>query len=771
MPNPAVAVIARWEWARRWRSLVTLGVAGGLLGGLVIGGAVLARRTTSAPARLYATAAPGDVHLRLFDTDLATQAVALPAVDASWTGGVAVGRMEGAPSLQYSGVVAPLTATSPLVHPVVLEGRAPDPARRDEAMITESMAERAGFAVGDRVTLAMLSAEEIFQFDTGFGDPDGPTLDLTIVGVMRVPPGLFDGTPLLTTPAFAAAHRDLFSGFDVRVRLRDGPAGADAFIEEVTHRADPGGDATPDDFALVDASQPRLGTDELQHSSRVLFAGLIAAVVVAGLAVAAAMAEAWSRHHGAQRATQRTEAALGLPSGQRVLARILPAAAAAAIGGLVAAVVGAGASWMEPVGSLWRVEPHRGWRLDVAAVVVGGAAVLTVMLALAAATAWRAGRNDADAAVAPTGRRLRFVPTRRGWPLAGAAFALSGDGRRHVPVRMSIVACVVGIAGLAASMTFSASLDRLVQTPERWGWNADFVIADVDDGVIGELLADPRLAGVSDVYSGDVVIDGRPTSAYAVRKRQGDTGWVLQRGRQPAAPTEVVLGPKLAAQLGVVVGDRVIAAGVTYAVVGLGLGPNANLEPLGTSALFSFEGLSQAATTNFFREALVQVAPGHDVDGVVAAYAAYEVAPRTLPAAVRDVSELGSLPTLLGAFLAALAAIALLHALVVTVGGRARDLAVLRALGATPRESGLAVVAMALTSAVVGVLGGVPLGAAAARLLWGEVARSIGVRADVAVTSRLVLVPVVALVGAVLLAAVPASRAASRRTGSALRSG
>jgi hypothetical protein len=370
------------------------------------------------------------------------------------------------------------------------------------------------------------------------------------------------------------------------------------------------------------------------------------------------------------------------------------------------------------------------------------------------------------------GRRLRVVPSRRGWPLAGAAFALTaGDGRRHVPVRMSLIGCVVGVAGLVGGATFSASLDRLVDTPNRWGWNADFGIADVDDATVAAAVADPRLSAVSDLYSAEVSIAGRPSDAYAVRKRSGDAGWVLQQGRQPASPTEVVLGAKLANQLGLRVGDRVEAGDAAFTVVGLGLGPAANLETLGTSALFSYDGLSAVATTSLFREALVQVAPGADRDAVLADYGDRELTVRALPAAVRDVSEVGSLPVLLGVFLALLAAIALLHALVVTGASRARDLAVLQALGATPRESGLAMVAMSVTMALVGVIGGVPLGFGLARLLWGEVARSLGVRGDVAVPVSILPLVLGAVVVAVLLAAVPAWRAARQQPGRVLRTG
>src|SRR5690242_6289581 len=140
MANPAVAVIARWEWARRWRALLVLGVAGGLLGGLVVAGALLTRRTISAPARLHQAVAPGDVHLRIFDAGVVDEVRRLPDVTAAWVAGVGVGRVAGGDGLRYAGVIAPLAATDRLVRPVVVGGRAADPANPDEVVVAETIA-------------------------------------------------------------------------------------------------------------------------------------------------------------------------------------------------------------------------------------------------------------------------------------------------------------------------------------------------------------------------------------------------------------------------------------------------------------------------------------------------------------------------------------------------------------------------------------------------------------------------------------------------------
>lgn len=771
MPSPATVAIARREWSQHRRSFVVLGVLGGLVGGLVVAGAALTHRTVTAPERLLETTALGDAHVRIFG-DLVDDVVGLPEVRESWVGGVSVARVEDHPSLEYFGIVSPIDESA-LFDPVVVRGRAADPGRDDEVMMTEDASQRSGFEPGDTLRLAMLTPEEVQQFDTGFGEPDGPTVELSVTGIIRVPPGVFAGSPVVGTRAFAERTAEVRLGYDVFVTLRRGDASVPSFVAG----ADALGQAEAavrgvQDFPPLEVDRPRDGTEALLRSSRVLFGGLIAAVVVAALAVIAALGQAWARHHGVGAHTQRIESALGLPTGGRVAARTLPAAGSALIAGFVAASVGVAGSALEPVGSLGRSEPQRGFRVDTGIVVAGALAVAVVMVAVAALTALRAGRRpvgDGSAAVGRLPRRL--LPRRGGWAFAGATFALSSGGtRRHVPVKVALVGGVVGVAGIVGSATFAASLDRLTSTPARYGWNADFQIADITDEIAADVVADPRLSEVADVVSSSITVAGRSESAFEIERIRGDAGWVMWEGRVPTTADEIAIGPRLAERLGVEIGDDVPIEDRTMRVVGIGLGPLVNNEGLGMSVLLGPGGMRMLSDVNPFREALVTVAPGEDRDEVIESYRRYELTVRTLPEEVRNVAELGSLPAVLGLFLALLAAIALVHALFVTTRQRAKDLAVMRAIGATPRHAGLTVVAMAVSTAGVGFVFGVPLGVALARLLWGEIAASIGVRGDVAVPLTTVLELAVALAAAVLIAIVPARRAGRLDPGQELRS-
>ena len=75
-----------------------------------------------------------------------------------------------------------------------------------------------------------------------------------------------------------------------------------------------------------------------------------------------------------------------------------------------------------------------------------------------------------------------------------------------------------------------------------------------------------------------------------------------------------------------------------------------------------------------------------------------------------------ALPRALAAFLAVLAALAVVHALVSTVRMRRQDLAVLRTLGFERRQLGSTLVWQATTIGVVGLAVGVPLGLVVGRM-------------------------------------------------------
>jgi ABC-type antimicrobial peptide transport system permease subunit len=144
--------------------------------------------------------------------------------------------------------------------------------------------------------------------------------------------------------------------------------------------------------------------------------------------------------------------------------------------------------------------------------------------------------------------------------------------------------------------------------------------------------------------------------------------------------------------------------------------------------------------------------------------------PAALPTAVVSLGDLRSLPVALGVFFALLASATVAHALVTTVRRRRQELAVMRSIGLTRRQSRVAIGWQATLIAAAGLVIGVPLGIITGRLVWRWLAHSFPVvyvppLAAVAV----VLVVPAAIALANLLAAWPARAAARIRPAEALR--
>ena len=128
------------------------------------------------------------------------------------------------------------------------------------------------------------------------------------------------------------------------------------------------------------------------------------------------------------------------------------------------------------------------------------------------------------------------------------------------------------------------------------------------------------------------------------------------------------------------------------------------------------------------------------------------------------------LPLALGGFLALLAAGAVGQALTMAVRRRRRELAVLRTLGLTGRQTRWVVVTQASVLAVIGLALGIPLGLAVGRahLAGRRGLHPAGVLPPLSVWALALIVPVT-LLAANLLAVWPARRAARLRPGRILR--
>jgi hypothetical protein len=382
--------------------------------------------------------------------------------------------------------------------------------------------------------------------------------------------------------------------------------------------------------------------------------------------------------------------------------------------------------------------------------------------------------------------------------VVGARFALEpGRGRSAVPVRPALLGAVAGVLGVLAAFTFSAGVSDAAAHPARFGQTWQLVavlgLAGQDFGpaspVLRAVAADPDVTAVDDARvagarSGRVSVESityHPVAGARARV-------VLTSGRMPAAPDEIVLAPTTASELHAGTGSVIRLAGAAgprpLTVTGIGFVPGglhndysdgAWLTPAGYDRLF------RGAHFAFkFHLATVALRPGADVQAAARrltataatvrggnAFAFQPAFPVSQAQAIKDVAVL---PLALSAFLGVLAIGAVGHALSIAVRRRSHELAVLRALGLTRRQSRLVIVTQASLLAAIGLAFGIPLGLALGRVLWRAAAdmTPLAYQPPLAALALLLIVPL-ALLAAGLLAVWPARRAARLHAGQILR--
>jgi predicted lysophospholipase L1 biosynthesis ABC-type transport system permease subunit len=276
-----------------------------------------------------------------------------------------------------------------------------------------------------------------------------------------------------------------------------------------------------------------------------------------------------------------------------------------------------------------------------------------------------------------------------------------------------------------------------------------------------------------------VPVDGRPTPVFGTKPVKGGMALVVLRGRAPSGPDEIAFAPTTMAALHLAVRDRVrVGDGdETATVVGEVLLPTTSHTTYDQSGWMTAAGLARAigsASGNGEDYLLVRWRGGIDVGAAQRRIGTLDPdlfsQSATLPTAVADLSRIDDLPLALGAFFALLACATIAHALVTTVRRRRHDLAVLRAMGFTRRQTRGAIAWQSTLLAIVGLVVGVPVGIAVGRITWRWLADefSIVYVPPVAVLA-VVAVAAIAILIANALAAGPAHAATRIRPAEALR--
>jgi hypothetical protein len=801
MMTGVVLAWARLELRRRRRALLVLALLVALSTGTVLAAVAGASRADTALDRLRVQTLPATLAVLPNQPGFDWDAVrALPGVAAVGRIVISSFRLDGIPdSAAVDNGPGDRALMSTVERPVVLAGRLTDPDRADEAVVSPRFVQSSGLGVGDVVDLRLYTPQQVDDHFTTGADPltaDGPVVPTTIVGVVRSPwftdrpdgTGWFQPSAGLLGryPANLLGDQGLAS-VNAVVRLDDeSPAGIEAF------RADLARVSGRSDIELFDRTATAAKTREtvrFESVALLLFglAALAAALVLVGQAVA--------RYVAAAVADLGPLRAVGMDRRTALGAALAPALAAGTTGVLAGIGLAVAASPLFPVGTAAGLEPAPGRAVDPLVLGLGG----LVLLALLVAGAGRVGFGALRAAGQGSGRRSAVAGAAArlglGVPvLVGLRFALEpGRGAGALPVRPALVGAVVGVLGVLAAGVFSTAVAEAAANPERFGQtqrveslvgSAGEDFADVGSGV-AVIARDPDVASVADAPSGVIDAGTGPVTVFGYGWRGREPfPTVLLDGRMPTRPDEIVLGPTVARALGVGLGERVPATGnrgrAELTVSGIGFVPVASHNNYDDGAWMTPEGFAALIDGFKFHAVYVALYPGADPevvagrlgDSVGSALGIGPVlfdvtAPTVESVQLRNVE---ALPLVLGAFLAVLAVGAVGHALATAVRRRRHDIAVLRALGMTRRQTRAVIITQATALAVIGLVFGAPLGLALGRVLWQVVAdiTPLQYAAPAALLAVLLTVPI-AVVVANALAAWPGRRAARLRIATVLR--
>ena len=772
----AVLAWARLDLRRRWRSLLVLMLLVGLSSAVVLATLAGARRTDTAIPRLQASTLPADAMVLPnqpgFDWGPVSR---LPSVETLGTFALSdVPQVDAVPEFAFP--AADATQNVKVDRPFLLRGRFPDPNNALEALGSPGFIEKHGAYVTAAVpTKAQVRPEGDIAPGTKYA---GPKVRIRIVGE-----GLssFFGGP---SPTFAPSYgffRDHIKQFpyfaNARVRLRGGRSAIPQFRREL---------ATVTKNPNIDVVDWAEDIDNSQRSATFTATGWLLFALAALLASLVLVGQAFARYCAAAVDDLRTLGALGLDRRQSRLAAAFGPALAGAAGSALGVAGALLASPLFPTGTARLYESAPGISLDPIAMLGGGALVVAITLL----GSWWASRTPERALEATHDRRSRVATAAAraglGVPaVLGARFALEpGRGKVRIPVRPALIGAIAGVIGVVGALTFRTGLDGAVANPDRFGQTLPHSVflafggaptSPADTAAIRKAAASPDIAVLNDLRVGVFPVNERPVSTFSLDPLKGKVDIVSLRGRPPVRADEISLGPQTADALGVSTGDTVKVGSRTLQVSGVTFVPEHFHNGYADGAWLTREGFAVQQPNpddDKFHEVRFALAPRVSKGEAVKSLGEFgqRIEPSPVPKEVGNLRDVRAQPLLLGGFLLLLALGAVGHALATAVRKRRHDMAVLRSLGMTRRQSRLTVAAQASVIAVVGLVFGLPLGLAAGRSGWRVLAEATPVLyiAPIAVLVLVISVPA-ALATANLLAALPARRAARLKVAQTLR--
>lgn len=799
-PGAAVWLRGASQLRRRWRSWLGLALLIGLAGGLIVASVAGARRTTSTYDRLLEPARPFDVVLGVGcpeelqeqpDECAASAATAIEAIlqlppvadgalghgyilpvldddgfsiqpqdEALGVSGEPPGEtcFSGNGGVEVFGSPSGRLGTDLNRHRFVA-GRAADPARADEAVMSVATARRAGVSVGDTLRIFAVDACEFVPQEEW---PEA--VEVTVVGLQVSPgevqpeTGRYLQSVTVTPPLLEQLESTMGrTQSGLMVVLREGATAAEllAAVESAGIPAEVG--LIQDDF-----------TADVRRGLRPDALTLWLLAALGGVASVIVLGQALLRQVWAEADELPALRAMGFTGRDLALVGAVEGVAVAVAGGVVTVALAVAASPLFPIGRARNAEPEPGVRIDLWAVGLGGLVVTAASLAVVvAASRWVAARASAAHGPAAHPPRVPVWLARLGArpsAVVGARMALDrGKGSHSVPVRTGFAGIAVGAAALAGSLTFGADLEHLLETPRLVGWNWDVAFLGGLELPEPDLAADPvddpdPLAVTEDVIRQALAIEGVERAGFltlfppnevplieelpdlwplSFSSGPGAIGPTVTSGRAPAGPDEILVTRTVLEELGLQVGDPLQVHGVRLTDVGETAPTTSTVTIVGTGVLpmgdgvfehtvaLTFDGLNDLAPGAEPQGFVVDLAPGADRQRTIAALeelglrdpvGADEVNVTAL--VDLDVQSADNLPRLLGALMALLALGVLIHLVYTGVRAGRHELATLRALGFS-RAQVITSIAWQTTIVVAAPFAlAAVVGAAIGRVLW-----------------------------------------------------
>jgi putative ABC transport system permease protein len=353
-------------------------------------------------------------------------------------------------------------------------------------------------------------------------------------------------------------------------------------------------------------------------------------------------------------------------------------------------------------------------------------ALLVVEVLVVAATllpAWRAGRVPTTVALAPVppsrGHRSRLAGAGQRIGLGPVAVAGLRDAFAR-PARAVLTALALGVAVVAVVVTagFHRTIDSVISSDAVTGDPEAVRVfpaeAGADPAVRAAVRRTPGITSWFTETESDAVLHDEQFLANAIGGQSNRAGFVVREGRMFRHRGETVTGYGFLRRFGVHVGDRVTIRvreqPLTLRVVGW----YSEAEEAGEMLLFPYADLAALAPGVRPESYRLTLASGTDRAEVAAALS------RALGSRARVEVVPPNDPGIVDPFLFAVALVSglvivvalanLAATLVLVVHERARDLAILRAIGFTPRQALGVVATGGVVLAAVAVVVGVPLG-------------------------------------------------------------